>query len=188
MDNEHKESLRQALGLTSWSHTLDTFKPNNGTQKVYESVKAMADGNHKPMLLISGGIGNGKTHLMEALSIALYGKGIRCQVTLWSDLRRQLLQKMHRPRPGEDYDVFFDNVKKRKHLIIDDVGMGSKSTEWEMAELEDIVNYRYKERLFTVVTTNRTLEELPERVVSRFFDPEVSEVVINEGKDYRIRK
>lgn len=148
----------------------------------------MAEGNHKPMLLVCGGLGNGKTYLCEALAIALYRKGERCPVNLWSELRRQLLQAMHRPKPGKmDYDDLFESIRRRERLIIDDIGMGSKGTDWEVAEIEDIINYRYRERLFTVLTTNRTLEELPERVVSRFFDPEVSEVVINEGKDYRVR-
>lgn len=183
------ESLRVSLGLTDVRHTFDNFKVVDGTKRAHEAFKAMANGTHKPMLLCVGNIGNGKTFLCEALSIALYRRGVRCSVELWSELRRRLLQAMHRPRPNAmDYDELFDSIRKRRYLIIDDVGMGSRGTEWEKSELEDIVNYRYKERLFTVLTTNKTLEELPERVVSRFFDPEVSEVVMNEGKDYRIKE
>lgn len=183
------ERLRALLGLSDTNHTFENFKVLAGTRRAYEAFKGMANGTHKPMLLCCGAIGNGKTYLCEALSISLYRKGIRCEVSLWSELRRRLLQAMHRPKPGSvDYDELFKSIRRRKFLIIDDVGMGSRGTEWEMSELEDIVNYRYRERLFTVMTTNRTLEELPERVVSRFFDPEVSEVVINEGKDYRIKE
>jgi len=60
-------------------------------------------------------------------------------------------------------------------------------SEWEWGELEDIINYRYRERMFTVMTTNRDLTELPERVVSRFRDPDIGVVVLNSGKDYRRR-
>lgn len=188
--NEQRiESLRVSLGLTDVRHTFDNFEVVDGTKRAYEAFKAMANGTHKPLLLLVGNIGNGKTYLCEALSIALYHKGIRCFVDLWSELRRRLLQAMHRPIPGRmDYDELFDSIRRREYLIIDDVGMGSRGTGWERGELEDIVNYRYRERLFTVLTTNQTLEELPERVVSRFFDPEVSEVVMNEGKDYRIKE
>jgi len=179
---QKREKLRILFGITSFEHTFENFRPVTGTNKSFSAFKSMAEGKHKPMLLMCGGVGNGKTYLCEALSIALYRQGIRCPITLWAEFRRQLLQKMHRPRPGDDYDRFFEEFRRRQHIIIDDVGMGSKGSEWEMAELEDIINFRYRERLFTVLTTNRTLEDLPERVVSRFFDAEVSEVVINEGK------
>jgi len=188
-EEQVKERMRQFLGLTNWNRTFATFKVVNGTRRAFSTMKAMAEGKHQPMLLLCGGIGNGKTHLCEALSIELYKKGIKCPITLWAELRRKLLQAMHRPKPNQaDYDTLFDNFRKRKYVIIDDVGMGSKMTEWEESELEDIINYRYREGLFTVMTTNRALEELPDRVVSRFFDPEVSEVVINEGKDYRLNR
>lgn len=186
---KRREALRKSLGLTDLRHTFDTFIVSKATKKVCEAAKSMVYSEHPLMLLIYGGIGNGKTHLCEAVCIGLYQKGIRCQVTLWSELRRQLLQAMHRPKPNQsDYDTIFENFRQRSHVIIDDVGMGSKGTEWEMCELEDIINYRYRERLFTLMTTNRTLEELPERVVSRFFDPEVGEVVLNEGDDYRLQR
>lgn len=180
--------MRQFLGLTNWNRTFATFRVIKGTKKAFIAMKAMTEGKHQPMLLLYGGIGNGKTHLCEALSIELYKKGVKCPITLWAELRRKLLQTMHRHKPNQiDYDTLFDNFRKRKYVIIDDVGMGSKMTEWEESELEDIINYRYREGLFTVMTTNRLLEELPERVVSRFFDPQVSEVVKNEGKDYRLK-
>lgn len=185
---EKIEKLRIGLGLSSVRHTFENWKHLHGTEKCYKAFLAMAEGKHQPMLLMAGGVGNGKTYLCEALAIALYRKGIRCPVNLWAELRRQLLQAMHRPNPRKmNYDDLFESIRKRERLIIDDVGMGSKGTDWEMSELEDIINYRYRENLFTVLTTNRTLEELPERIVSRFFDPEVSEVVINDGIDYRVR-
>lgn len=183
------EQDRKMLGLTNWQHTFDKFNVLPGTQKTFNSVKALAEGKHQPMLLICGGLGNGKTYLCEAVSISLYKKGVKCKVWLWSDLRRWLLQLMHRPQPNlPTYDTYFDRLRNSPRLIIDDFGMGSKGSEWEIGEIEDIINYRYRERLFTLMTTNRTLEELPARIVSRFFDPEVSEIIINEGKDYRIKK
>jgi len=75
-----------------------------------------------------------------------------------------------------------------EHLIIDDVGMGGSGSEWEYGQLEEIVVARYRERLFTIMTTNRDLSELPERVVSRFRDPDVGVVILNQGADYRRQK
>ncbi|MBA7590759.1 hypothetical protein ES708_32896 [subsurface metagenome] len=68
------------------------------------------------------------------------------------------------------------------------MGIGGSGSEWELGQLEEIIAIRYRERLFTILTTNRDLTELPERVVSRFKDPDVGRVVLNDGADYRRRK
>lgn len=182
------ELLRKQLKLTSLAHTFDKFQVLAGLSGAYDCFNRMAGDKYKPFLLCYGGIGNGKTYLCEALSIALYKKGIRCGVTLWADLVRTLKRLMFRPRANDiPYDEYFENVRQASHLILDDVGMGTGGTDWEFGELEDIINYRYKERLFTVVTTNRDIDDLPERVVSRFSDPQVGIIVINKGRDYRRR-
>jgi DNA replication protein DnaC len=189
VEEPNKEDIRRFLKVSSLDNTFDSFDVVKGTEKTYRAMKVMAEEEHQPMLLVCGAIGNGKTHLCEALSIALYKKGIKCPVTLWGELKKRLLQRMHYPKPSQaDYYTMFEELKKRKYIIIDDVGLGSSGSSWEMTELEDLINYRYRERLFTVVTTNRTLEELPERVVSRFFDVKVARIIVNEGQDYRLAK
>jgi hypothetical protein len=47
---------------------------------------------------------------------------------------------------------------------------------------------RYREPLFTVITTSRDLKELPDMVYDRFTDTIKSRMVINEGKSYRAEK
>lgn len=63
--------------------------------------------------------------------------------------------------------------------------MGGSGSAWEYGQLEDIIATRYRERLFTIMTTNQDLGELPERITSRFFDPDIGRVILNEGADYR---
>ena len=180
--------MRRALGLSSLEHTFENFKKVTGTGEALTAFRAMVSDGHKPMLLCYGGVGNGKTHLCEALSIELYKNGIRCPVSIWSDIMRMFKKGMHRGDPDSpSYDYLFEQFRRRERLILDDVGMGSTGSEWEWGELEDIINYRYRERLFTVLATNKDLDELPDRVVSRFSDPEVGVIVLNKGKDYRKR-
>lgn len=180
------EGLRRSLGLSSLEHTFENFRRVAGTGEALKAFKAMASDGHKPMLLCYGGVGNGKTHLCEALSIQLYKNGIRCSVIVWSDIIRRFKRGMD----SKEYDIpshghQFEEFKCRERVILDDAGMGSSSTEWAWGELEDIINYRYQERLFTVVATNRDLDEMPERVVRRFNDSEVGGIVWNKGKEYR---
>lgn len=184
------ESLRRALGVASLDYTFEHFDIVPGTVKAFEAFKAMAAPGHKAMLLCYGGVGNGKSYLCEALSIALYKQNIRCPVSVWPDVIRLFQKGMHRPDPGHPpYDYLFDQFRSREMLIIDDVGMGatSKPESWAWGELEEIINYRYRERLFTVMATDKDLDELPERVESRFSDPLCGVIVQNKGKDYRKR-
>lgn len=184
------ERLRRALGVSSLDNTFEHFDIVSGTAEAFEAFKAMASPVHKPMLLCYGGTGNGKSYLCEALSIELYKQGIRCPVSVWPDVMRSFQKGMHQTDPGyPKYDYLFDQFRSRERLIIDDVGMGatSKPESWAWGELEEIINYRYRERLFTVMATNKDLDELPERVESRFSDRLCGVVVQNKGKDYRKR-
>ena len=186
---DEKEELRKSLGLSSLGHTFDNYKVLPGTQEALEAFKGMAEEGCLPLLLCYGGVGNGKTHLCEALSMALYKKGIRCKVMVWSDIVRQLKGSFdsHRESHSLPYQFLFNRIRSMSYLIIDDVGMGSSGSEWEWGEFEDLTRYRYHEMLFTVVVTNKELNELPPRVISRFNDPDIGRIVLNRGKDYRKR-
>ena len=81
-------------------------------------------------------------------------------------------------------DELLRNYSQADRLILDDVA----GTEWEMEQLEKIIRARYRENLFTVLTTNLDPKELPERVVSRFLDREKGRLILNQGGDYRPKK
>ncbi len=89
---------------------------------------------------------------------------------------------------GVTYDELIDRYCHCPALIVDDVGMGGSDSAWEWGQLDEIINARYREHLITVLATNRDLKDLPERVVSRFSDPDIGLIVLNEGRDYRLRK
>lgn len=147
----------------------------------------MAQGQARPLLLCYGGVGNGKTYLCEALALEWYRRGIFCRVFTMGDIMRTLKSAIRAENGMFSLDVILDNYCKSAHLIIDDVGMGGSGSNWEFGQLEEIIVYRYRERLVTVMTTNRDLKELPERIVSRFYDPEIGCVVLNDAPDYRRR-
>jgi len=175
------EHLRKSLGVSSLAHTFNNFKQVPGTARALQAFKLMPDGN-KPLLLCYGGVGNGKTHLCEALAIELYRRGSFVRVLPMGRVMQALKSAI-----GKDlaFQELLNNYCYAERLILDDVGMGGSGSEWEWRQLEEIVVTRYRERLFTVMTTNLDLKEIPERIASRFFDPDVGIVVLNEGGDYR---
>lgn len=182
---EDREWLRQALSISSLDNSFENFKRVKGTEKALAAFKVLAGGRtHRKLLLCYGGVGNGKTHLCEASAIKLYQRGIFCRVLTMARIMR-ILKSCIGPEPAHGFNEVLQNYCFSRHLIIDDVGMGGSGSEWEFGQLEEIIQFRYRERLFTVMTTNRDLTELPERIVSRFQDPDVGTVVLNEGADYR---
>lgn len=184
---EKRERLRKSLCVASLDNTFENFKRVPGTEKAKAAFKALALGKtDKPLLICYGGVGNGKTHLCEATTIALYKRGIFCRVLTMARIMRALKECM-RPEPPIWLDELLDRYCSCLYLIVDDVGMGGSGSEWEFGHLEEIVVARYRERLFTIMATNLDLKDLPERIVSRFQDPLIGTVVLNEGDDYRLR-
>lgn len=157
-----------------------------GAEHCYIAFLALATREDaSPFLLCYGGVGNGKTYLCEALAIEWYRRGIFCRVLTMSDIMRTLKRSMRAESGYLPYDVLLDNYSQANRLIIDDAGMGGSGTAWEYGQLEEIIAYRYREKLITVATTNRDLKDLPERIVSRFGDRELGARVLNEAADFR---
>lgn len=192
-EEETKEALRRVLNITSWNNTFENFKPAKGTLESFKAFKTMAQEKASWCFLLNyGKAGCGKTHLCEAVSIELLTRSLKeypniyppkVRVWEWSEILRTLKKAMR--QNNGSYDQLFEGFQKASKLIIDDVGMGSGDSLWSWGELEDIVNYRYKQGKFTIITTNLDLTELPDRVVSRAKDAIKGRCILNEGTDYR---
>lgn len=191
---EARERLRQNLRVTSLDNTFENFDRIKGIEKTLAAFMELASGaTHLKLLLNYGGVGNGKTYLCEATAIKLYQRGIFCRVVTLSDIVRILKSCMGK-EPLDDFNQTFERYCSSSHLIIDDVGMGDSGSIWDFGQLEEIIRRRYFSQLFTVITTNLDIKFdkkypnipfIPERIVSRFRDPDVGMVVLNEGEDYR---
>jgi len=186
---ETLEERQRVLGVSSLGHTFEAFKAIPGTAGAYKEMKALAEGkSDTPLLLCYGGVGNGKTHLLEAMVITFRSRDIPAYYRSWMEVSRTLLTSI-RDKDMLPYDKILANYcRSELPLLLDDVGLGETQSGWEYAPLEEIVNYRYRMRLITVLISNKDISELPDRIVSRFSDPEVGTVVLNSGKDYRRRK
>ena len=134
-------------------------------------------------------MGNGKTHLCQALAIVLNWRGIDVKLYVVADLVSSL--KMAIPNFTIDVDML--RLKEIEALILDDLGFeeGKEGgqyklgTDWEEGKLEEILVARYRKRLITVLITNGDAKRLPERIFSRFSDLNVSQLVLNSAPDYR---
>ncbi len=163
-------------------NTFKKFKPMAGTKEALVAFKAMLKGPEF-MLCCYGGVGNGKTHLCEALAIELYKRGKFCRVMQMPTMLSTLGQAIK--DPTKEYNTILDNYCFAKRLIVDDIGAGEGDRSFCDRILEKIVIARYGRQLFTVMSTNLEIEQLPERVRSRFEDSVTSFLVLNSGIDFR---
>lgn len=188
---EKREELRKSLGVSSLENTFEALKPWPGTEKAVAAFKALASGlTTWKMLLCYGGVGNGKTHYCEATALALYKRGLFCRVLTMDTIMGALKGCINSQNSLEE---LLRNYCYADRLIVDDVD----GTDWEFDQLEKIIRVRYRERLFTILTTNLDIKPdhedrkqrfILERIVSRFQDPDVGRLVLNEGEDYRGHK
>ena len=182
------ERLRLSLGVSTLDNTFATFKKVNGAREACSAFLALSTGKTKwQLLLCYGGVGNGKTHLCEALVIALYKRGLFTRLITMSRLMGTLKRAMNQGAQST-LDELVDRYSKAQRLVIDDVGMGGSGSEWEWGQLEEIIVNRYRDNLLTVLTSNLDLKQIPERIVSRFGDREKGRIVLNEAPDYRPEK
>lgn len=169
------------------AHTLDALNNVSGLEPVVAVVRSVMAGD-RPMGLIYGGVGNGKTHLLEGASIELYQRGIfarRIEYASYLGGLKNIIGHAKQGEPGWDYQGTINRVNAANYLLMDDIGAGGSDSEWGDKILEEMICYRHGHRLMMLMTTNRDISTLPERVLSRLQDKSLCYLVNNTAKDYR---
>jgi len=174
----------QQSGVIGLQQTFETFNAKvPGVQKAYNAARKIAEGEGDFIwLIIYGGTGNGKTHLLNAIANRAMERG--CQVKLI--MMAELLSELRMAMDTNQTDYKMKQVKEVPYLLIDELGL-EYGTEWEKEKIEELMAARWNNGRFTVVATNRDIEELPERVKSRFKDRHLSRWIKNEAADYRLQ-
>ena len=171
--------------------TFETFKPHGrmGTgprqarsiESAYNFARQFAE-NPSGWLLLMGGYGCGKTHLAAAIANYCVEKGISTLFLTVPDLLDNLRFAYDSPEGG--FEKRFEQIRSVPLLILDDFGT-QNATPWAQEKLFQILNFRYINRLPTVITTNLTLEEIEPRLRSRLQDPDVVAKIKIDAPDYR---
>jgi DNA replication protein DnaC len=187
-EERNLEDLYRLSNLDAFQHKVfANFDPEvDGASEAYAAAIEFAT-YPEGWLLLLGGFGCGKTHLAASIANHVV-QDHRMQVyfAIAPDLLHQL-RAAYAPTSNITYDERFEQIRSAYLLVIDDLG-AEQSTPWAVEKLYQIFNYRYNNRLPTVVTTNSDLDSLDPRVRSRLCDPDLCRHVLLAAGDYRMRR
>lgn len=158
---EQEETIRQLrrTGLPDpmlWNCTFENDRHiNPETDKIKRYVDHWEDMYSRSIgLLLTGGVGTGKTFLAACAANALIDRGIP---VLMTNLAR-VLNTLTALYSG-DRNQYIDSLNKYSLLIVDDLGM-ERNSEFALEQVYSVIDSRYRSRQPLIVTTNLSLEEL----------------------------
>jgi DNA replication protein DnaC len=186
-------SLRERSGLSKRmnGYTLGNFRvvasdAARARMKVDEYLDSWEENREEGRgLYFCGGVGTGKTHLAVAVMNELIRrKRVPSLFVTVPELLDNLRETYN--KPGRNLDEWMDAVQNADFLVLDDLG-SERPTEWVRERIFVMVNYRYREALPTVFTSNigpkDLAQQLGERTASRIIA--MCEWIALEGEDYR---
>lgn len=164
-----EQKAKKALDLVSWVVGSDE-EPQRG-------------------FLLYGSPGTGKTLLGSIILNELILH--RARAGRFLNLSRKYFQKLRdtyshdSEHYGQTWQIV-DALCKIPYLVLDDFGV-QRGTDWETEMLYDLVDARYGEQRFTMITTNQSLDEIRELSGGRIFSrlTEMCYTVDMIGTDYR---
>ena len=197
--NEVAQNARQRLyemsNLDRLSHlTLENFNTSGNPKAEFVAPQEISSlqearraseefsNNLQGWLLLEGAYGCGKTHLAAAIANASVYRGVPTLFITVPDLLDSL--RFAYGNPETTFEARFEEIRNADLLVMDDFGT-QNATAWAQEKLFQIINYRYINKLPTVITTNLILDEIESRIRSRLQDSDFVQHIRIFAPDYR---
>ncbi len=190
-ENEGKKAKTAGANLGGYEQmTFERFRIEGRGQLREEqktnleyAFKLARDFAEKPAgwLFYTGRYGTGKTHLAAAIANDVLDRGGEVIFQPVPDLLDQL--RMTYGSTTETFEDRFERIRTVPLLVLDDLGAQSP-TAWAEEKLYQIINFRYVNKLPTVITSNVNPRDIDGRIASRLKDPFITRVVM-QVPDYR---
>jgi len=188
---EVNQHLYQISNLAAYKGmTFNTFDINgiSGNREINKTLEVAFNTSKNyahhlnGWLLLMGGFGSGKTHLVAAIANEVVSLGVETLFLTVPDLLDWL--RFTFSSDETTYEKRFEEIRNIRFLVLDDLGT-QNATEWAREKLFQIINYRYIHQLPTVITTNLSLAQIENRVRSRLQDRELVVKVQIDAQDFR---
>lgn len=167
--------------------TFETFKVRPGLESAHDAALQLADdtGAVRWLTLMSG-VDRGKTHLALAVCRRWLDKGRPARYVYVPDMLDELRSSYD--NEGEDsYKSMFYGLCNMPLLVLDDFPSEREMrTQWAIEKMEQLVHNRDTHGLPLMVTTNKALDELPNRVESRLKRVKGSVIINIKAEEYRV--
>lgn len=186
---DQRAALVEARDYCSWWSTtgLKRIWHENYENADFDGSLPEDDLLELPWLFIHGPVGTGKSHLATSIindDLRDPSNSFLFGIYTYAFLNvPTMLEKLQAGFEDKSYISRLEVIKNIDLLVLDDLGT-EKPTEWNTQQLFNIVDYRYKNRLATVFTSNDAPEDYREaRIASRLTD--YSEEIVLPVMDYR---
>jgi DNA replication protein DnaC len=190
-----RERLYEMSNLDRLSHlSFENFNTSGNpkaefvTPQEVASLQAAKDASEEfsntmqSWLLLEGAYGCGKTHLAAAIANDAVHRGIPTLFITVPDLLDSL--RFAYGSQETTFEARFEEIRSADLLVMDDFGT-QNATAWAQEKLFQIINYRYINKLPTVITTNLILDEIESRIRSRLQDSDFVQHIRISAPDFR---
>jgi DNA replication protein DnaC len=203
-EQDYIKRLWQNFGVNpSDIKLLRDYEPYNeitrkAKQQAAEFITKFSTLDKGTNFVLMGQAGGGKTHIVLAIGKALLDKKIKVIYAPYLEAIRELKANA---MDDEYYNKILNRYKKAEILIIDDLfkdkvkkgRLTGELTEADMRHIYPILNYRYSNKLTTLISTECTpnmLIELDEALAGRILERcgKSFGIVFNDKCNYRLKQ
>jgi len=153
---------------TSVHRTFDNFKPMEGTETALKAALDFTQGIGSNILVLAGGVGCGKSHLLEAIGRELLNQGKTVRYRLVADYVDDLRQA---ESTNTKFDLM-DRIYITNTMILDDLGV-ERVNEYALEEITKLIEHRLMEsdrNCRLVIATNLNYQDMTRQFDQRIAD------------------
>jgi DNA replication protein DnaC len=178
-------AMHHELTFSNWDDRQTENLSPEDRRSLEKALKAATEYARTPRgwLVFTGPYGCGKTHLAAAIANARADIGQPPLLISVSNLLDHL-RATFSPNSPVSLDRRFEELRSAPLLILDALGEQSP-TPWANEKLFQLIDYRHLNKLPTVITTAKYLDEVDPRILSRIQDTRLCNICAIKAPGYR---